>query len=301
MTAPLIVVPRSCDEIKGDPRPMKDAHTPSVALLIPAYNAQEDVERSIATLSPDDYPVTVVLVDDGSTTPLHPPDPPVPHDLVMLRLERNQGIEAAMNYGLDWILQEGFAYIARLDAGDSVIGPRFRRQVEFLERNPHCMMVGGQARIADPSGQVVAICHYPTRYEEISRVMHYRNCFAHPAVMIRSSVFDEVGRYRYDYPAAEDYDLFYRIAERHCVANLEEFVVQYVADPEGISLTKRRRQLLSGLKIMLEHFDALRYESYLGLAKNLFLLAMPPSINWLIKKNLCSKVGVGKELRQRSR
>jgi len=266
--------------------------TSQIALLIPVYNAQEELERSIQSLPSDDEAVHIVVVDDGSVPRIEPPTPPDPHTLTLLRLDTNQGIEAALNYGLKWILEREFPYVARLDAGDVSLSGRFRKQKRFLEEHPECRLVGGQALIADPAGEVVARCHYPIDPGRIKRVMHYRNCFAHPAVMLRSEVFTTTGLYREDYPAAEDYELFWRVVRGSCAANLDTYVVQYVADPDGISLTRRRKQLLSGLRLMLHHFDFFAYESYIGIIKNLLLLLLPSSVNWAIKRNFCAKAGV---------
>lgn len=248
--------------------------TPKVALLIPVHNDREGLAKSLRNLPPE-LPLDVVVVDDGSRPPLSPPEPPPPHRLFLLRLEENQGITQALNHGLAWILERGYPYVARLDAGDTALPGRFLAQLRFLESHPEYALVGGQARFVDPNGRETHRERFPTEDGEIRRVMHARNPFLHPAVMVRTAALREVGLYSERYPAAEDFELFCRIARRHRVANLEAEVAEVLVNPKGISGRRRRRQILTRLRILLENFDPWLKESWLGLAKNLVLLLAP--------------------------
>ncbi len=265
-----------------------------IALLIPVFNAQRELERSLANLPGEDEPVHVVVVDDGSDPPIVVSPPPSPHTVSLIRLARNQGIVGALNAGLERILREGFTYVARLDAGDISLPNRFRAQKEFLLKNPDYKLIGGQAIMISPDEKELGACYYPRTYPEIRRTMHYRNCFAHPAVMIKAEVFKETGLYVDAYPAAEDYELFWRVVRRHKAANLEQFVVKYVADPQGISRKRRRQQLVSGLRLMVKNFEPWVWESYAGFAKNLVLALLPSRLNWVLKRGLCGKLAAPK-------
>jgi glycosyltransferase involved in cell wall biosynthesis len=249
-----------------------------VALLIPVYKYQEGLERSLSAL-PTEVPLDVVVVDDGSTPPIRLPDLPEPHRGFLLRLDENRGIEHALNHGLAWILERGYEYVARLDAGDIALPGRFAKQLAFLEEHPDYALVGGQVRFVVGEGREVFREPFPTRYEDIRRFMHARNCFIHPAVMMRAEALREVGLYSDRFKAAEDYELFFRITRRFKVANLEEYVVLVEVNPQGISLSRRRRQVLSRLKVMLLYFDPFIKESWLGLVKNTALLFLP--VPWI--------------------
>lgn len=224
-----------------------------VTLLIPVYNDQHGLQRSLASLT-DEVPLDIVVVDDGSTPPIRLPEVPPPHRAFLLRLEENKGIEHALNHGLGWILERGYEYVARLDAGDIPLPGRFLKQVEFLDGNPEYALVGGQVQFVGPDGVEVFRERFPTEDAQIRRIMHARNCFIHPAVMIRASALKEVGLYSDRYKAVEDFELFFRIMGRFKVANLPDYVVRCEINPKGISL-RRRAQVLGRLKVMLLHFD----------------------------------------------
>ncbi len=73
--------------------------------------------------------------------------------------------------------------------------------------------------------------------------------------MFRTQALDEIGMYSMRFPAAEDYEFFYRFVDLGKVANLDEVLIQALDDPTGISQRRRRRQILSRMKIKLMHFD----------------------------------------------
>jgi len=255
----------------------------NVAVLIPVYNDQECLDLTLHSL-PLETPLDIVVVDDGSDTPIRLPDVPHPHKVFLLRLEKNQGIEHALNHGLRWILNRGYAYVARLDAGDVALPGRFVKQLSFLEAHSDYALVGSQVLFVDESGREVFRERFPTDYQQIRRNMHARNCFVHPAVMLRTRVLREVGLYSDRFSAAEDYELFFRITLRNKVANLPDYVLKCRINPKGISLSRRRRQILSRLKVMLEYFDPIIKESYFGIIKNLVLLFMPVSLVQQMKR-----------------
>ncbi|WP_243027447.1 hypothetical protein [Thermus albus] len=109
--------------------------------------------------------------------------------------------------------------------------------------------------------------------------------------MFRTEALKEVGLYSSHYPAAEDYDLFFRMAKRYPVANLEDRVLRYHVNPSGISLQKRRKQLWSRLRILLREFVPQYKESWLGLAKNALLLALPVPLVTRFKRLLKGRRG----------
>lgn len=261
-----------------------------VALLIPVYNNQDGLERSLAALT-DEVPLDIVVVDDGSTPPIRLPEVPPPYRAFLLRLEQNRGIEHALNHGLGWILERGYAYVARLDAGDIPLPGRILKQVEFLEENPEHALVGGQVQFVGLDGKEVFQERFPTEDAQIRRIMHARNCFIHPAVMLRTSALKAVGLYSDRYKALEDFELFFRIMQRFKVANLSDYVVRCEVNPGGISLTKRREQVLGRLRVMLLHFDPRIKESWLGLLKNLLLLFTPVPVVQALKQRLEGRRG----------
>ena len=247
---------------------------PDIALLIPVYNNPHGLNRTLGEL-PVGEPVDVVVVDDGSQPAVRVPTCTNGHRVHLIRMPQNRGIGHALNRGLSYICQRGYKYIARLDAGDVALGNRFFLQKQYLEKHARCMLVGSHVDFVSIDCQDRFRYRVPTHSHAIRKEMHRRGCFIHPAVMYRATAIDEVGRYRDAYPAAEDFDLFFKIVERYETANLDQVLTQSLIDPQGITLRRRRRQIISRIQIKLSHMDYLSWGSYVGVLRDLVLLMVP--------------------------
>jgi GT2 family glycosyltransferase len=61
------------------------------------------------------------------------------------------------------------------------------------------------------------------------------NHIVHGSVMMRKSAYEAVGRYRDLFLLADDYDLWFRIAEKYPVGNLVDVLYQYRSHAESAS------------------------------------------------------------------
>lgn len=250
-------------------------HAGRIAVLIPVYNEPGCMKATLTSLCGQGVPFTLVLVDDGSTPPLRVDVAPLDYPVVLLRLPKNGGIEAALNAGLEYITRARFELVARVDAGDRCAPTRLRRQQEFLDQNPDVHLVGSNVEWRRDDNSLAFDMALPSSHEDICRALHHKVCLLHPTVMFRASLIEAVGPYSYDYPAAEDYEFFWRIARRYQVANIPEMLHTQRFHDGSISIRKRRRQLRTKLRIQLEYFRATEPLSFVGVAKTLALMSVP--------------------------
>jgi glycosyltransferase involved in cell wall biosynthesis len=256
-----------------------------VAVLLPAYNGQADVERTLASFSEDDARVHVLIVDDGSTPPIIAPALPN-LKIEVLRMPQNGGIEKALQTGIDALAERGFRYAARIDAGDLSVPYRLAKQRAHLEANPQVAGLGMWTQVVTRAGKPLFMLTPPAAPAAIRRLRFYRSCLAHPSMMLRIDAVRAVGNYRADYRSAEDLDLFLRLMERYDCANLPELGLYYELNEGGISATKRRGQVASTLRLQLRYFNALNPYDWLGLAKNLLHLVTPYRTLQAVKRRL---------------
>lgn len=251
-----------------------------LAVLIPVFNDGRGLHASLASLRAARRPpgTLILVVDDGSQPPITDSEPDGAMPVRLLRLPVNQGIERALNAGLAEAQRLGAAFIARLDAGDTIEADRLELQLRLLEEQPELGLVGSSARFVDETGQVLFTFQAPQSDAEIRARMHVNCCILHPTVMLRTSVLALAGAYSTDYPAAEDYELFFRMLGHCRGACLPQVLVTTTAARDGISLRRRRRQLLTRLRVQRRFFDARRAESYLGILATLLLLVLPQAL-----------------------
>ncbi len=248
------------------------------AILIPCFNNPIGLTETLHSLENIQTAFDVIVVDDGSSPPLEIRGYIGSHTVHAIRLEKNQGITKALNVGLEHILGLDYQYIARIDAGDLCIEGRLEKQTAFLEANPSYALVGSHARFCDSSKKILFTVKPPSDESRLRRVMHLNNVILHPTVMMRTDALRTVGIYSEAYPAAEDYEMFLRLMKHYRVSVLPEVLTECEFNPRGISLTKKRVQVLSRLRLQSKYFIWSYLESYIGVARSLGVLVATPFI-----------------------
>ncbi|WP_323072780.1 glycosyltransferase [Mycetohabitans endofungorum] len=256
----------------------------SVSVLIPAYNCQADLERTLRSFK-EPAPVHVLIVDDGSTPPITAPAIDG-LSVEVLRLARNGGIERALAAGIDTLAARSVRYAARIDAGDLACARRLAKQAAYLDAHPRVAAVGMWAQVATRNGAPLFTLAPPSEPADIRRQRFARTALIHPAMMLRVGAVRQAGNYRAAYRAAEDLDLFLRLMRTHDCANLPEVGLVYELNEGSISATKRRTQIVSTLRLQLAYFEAFNPYWWLGLGKHLLHCVTPYPVLQSIKRAL---------------
>jgi hypothetical protein len=153
-----------------------------------------------------------------------------------------QGLAVALNLG---ITAARAPYLARLDADDLARPDRLARQLVFMQANGDVDLVGSAAQVIDGAGVVIGCITPPTEPKRIVRHLRRGNPFLHSSVMMRASRVRQLGGYRATFGAAEDYDLWLRMAEVGGIANLPEPLVAIRRHDSNLSRLNAVRQSFS--------------------------------------------------------
>ena len=248
-------------------------------VLIPCFNDEPGLVRSLQSIQYDAQKFAVVVIDDGSTVALSldrlKSAAPQIRFMHLMRLPQNGGITTALNTGLAWITQNTSApYIARLDCRDTCHPQRFYKQVSFLNTHTKVGLVGTWCTFKEEGSGIQYHYTTPLHHPHILKAMHLRNVFIHPAVMFRTALLPASGMYPYSYPHAEDYAFFWRLLQVTEGAVLNEYLTTCALVRTGISFSKRRVQLQSRKKVV-QAFGNNRYLKRLGIIKLYILLITP--------------------------
>ncbi|MFX1716240.1 glycosyltransferase [Paraburkholderia sp. A1RO-5L] len=244
-----------------------------VAVLMPAFNGQADVERTLASFE-ENAPVYALIVDDGSTPPIVAPSVPG-MQIDVLRIPQNGGIERALKAGVEALAARGFRYAARIDSGDLAAPQRLAKQRARMETEPRLAALGTWTQVVNRAGAPLFMLRPAADARTLRRTRMLRSPLVHPSVMLRIDAVLAVGNYRVQYPAAEDLDLFLRLMERYDCANLPELGLYYELNEGGISATKRRRQIVSTLRLQARYLNVLNWRDWAGIAKSLLHFVTP--------------------------
>jgi hypothetical protein len=125
------------------------------------------------------------------------------------------------------------------------------------------------------SHETVLFRRPPSAPSAVRHDMFFNSPMIHASSMTRADVLRAVGPYSLDYPAAEDYEIFRRIATKYALANIPEVLIDICESWQGISRSKRSRQVYDRLRIQLRYFEALEWRAWAGVAQTLLTLALP--------------------------
>jgi len=192
----------------------KNPQSALISVIIPTYNRGPMLKEAIDSVLTQDYPnFELIVVDDGSTD----------DTLKILRLygqcltfiqQNNRGVSAARNAGIS---AASGRYIAFLDSDDLWLPQKLTRQVQFFNLRPEALICQTE-EIWMRDGRRV---NPKLRHQKLSGMIFEPSlhlCLVSPsAVMIRRSLFEEVGLFDESLPACEDYDLWLRVSCRYPV------------------------------------------------------------------------------------
>lgn len=215
-----------------------------VSVIMPVYNAEHYVAEAVESILAQTFrDFEFIIIEDGSTD----------GSLSILQRYAKQDSRIRLvsrpNKGLTKSLNEGIAmargeFIARMDADDISLCERLCKQVSYLRSHPECVALGCNVFVVDPDGQQLGELSVNTEHERIDAVLlgGAGVAICHPASMLRLEAVKAVGGYREEYAVAQDRDLFLRLAEYGCLANLPTVLFKYRESLAAMSLGKREEQ-----------------------------------------------------------
>jgi glycosyltransferase involved in cell wall biosynthesis len=197
---------------------------PRVTVVLPVYNQEKYVQKTLDALFDQDYPdYQIIAVDDGSLDASLEILKRNSHRIRVIE-SRHQGPAASRNTAIQAADSE---FIAFMDADDLCSGERLRLSVEKFETEA-VGLVASALGFVDFSGEPLPglwTCP-PEGPNDYWGALLERNWIGTPSVMVRRTVLDAAGWFDEDFTHAEDYDLWLRIGEEHPIGFLDMPLIQ---------------------------------------------------------------------------
>lgn len=214
---------------------------PLVAVIVPAYNAEKFVAEAVESALAQTYePTAIVVVDDGSRTPVADTIRRDPR-LTVLR-QPNRGPAASRNAGVRAV--PAAKYVAFLDADDAWDPQKLEQQIDLLEADESLVAAGSLMRYVSSAGALLGTAGQPLAADDQARIASGE---LHPcqlsSVVVRRDALERIGGFD-ELPAlvgCEDLDMLARLASTGRVAVVPRVLGAYRLHPESAMAMHRQR------------------------------------------------------------
>ncbi len=219
---------------------------PKITVLMPVYNAEKYLRQSLESVLNQQYKdFEFLIVDDGST------DRSVEiirgyndNRIKLIKNRTNRGVIHSLNKGLGLAKGE---YIARMDSDDVSLTNRLLTQVKYLDSNPDVSICGSWIKTLGAND--TQIWDSPTDNDDIKAMLLFEAPIAHPSVMYRKSIKDNLLIYRKGFDHVEDYDLWVRLSDNYKFVNLDKVLLKYRVHKKQIGKRFRKLQVKNADKV----------------------------------------------------
>ncbi|MEO1144456.1 MAG: glycosyltransferase family A protein [Cyanobacteria bacterium J06638_22] len=221
---------------------MMQSKSPLVSVVIPAYNAENFIEKTLESfLAQTHQNLEILVIDDGSSdrTAEIAQTYSERDSRITLIQQPNGGVAAARNSGIQQAKGE---FIAPVDADDVWHPEAVALMVQrFDTASEETGVVYGWSLDINESGKVIGGFHAATIEGLVLKTLLCHNFLGNASsTLIRRSCFDHVGGYDEQLKAqnaqgCEDWDLYLRLAEHYTFAVVPKFLVGYRKLSAGMS------------------------------------------------------------------
>jgi glycosyltransferase involved in cell wall biosynthesis len=271
---------------------------PLVSIIIPVYNGARYVALAIESALTQDYPhVEVVVVNDGST------DEGRTRQVVERFLSRvryfekpNGGVASALNFGIREARGE---YVSWLSHDDLYRPDKISRQMARMAELAGEAILYSDFQIIDENGEKGSVVTMPPSDPHNFRYALTLQNFLHGCtLLIPRACLEQVGTFDERLRTTQDYDLWFRLAERYPFLHVREPLVFSRHHTEQGTLRMRDTVVLECNQLLMRFLDRLNGDElrrgsgrsvmggYVDLAQSLLARRFRPALWASVRKAL---------------
>lgn len=225
---------------------------PLVSIILPTYNRSSFLERAIESVLDQSYSNWELIISDDASEDQTPEIcrswQAKDRRIVYIRGEKNVGIAGNINRALR--VARG-KYAALLDDDDCwADSQKLEKQVNFLEKNPEYVGVGGGMIVRDATGKELFRYLQPETDSAIRKTMLFSNPMANSTMMFVRTAAEKVGFYDESINWGADRDFWLKMARIGKLHNLPEYFAYYTVSGQNSLFRNQRELFLSSLNII---------------------------------------------------
>ena len=200
-----------------------------VSVLIPLYNAEKYIARTLESVIRQTYKdFEIVVIDDcgtDSSVDIVKEFQKKDSRIKIIHNDNNRGIAYSRNRGID--LSEG-KYIALLDDDDVMTERRLEWQVKYLDENQNIGAVGGNAQWIDENDKIIRdTISVITNPVQMKMFLNFRNIFNNSEMTFRKLIVTENALdFQNHSLGMEDYRFWIDFSHVSQISNLHQLVLK---------------------------------------------------------------------------
>jgi hypothetical protein len=206
------------------------ARPPVVSVCMASYNHAPFIRTAVDSVMSQSFTDwELVITDDGSTDGTIEAIEDIRDERMHIeRFPENRTACVALNHS---IRRARGAFIAVLNSDDAWQPEKLAKQLAVMTEQPKTAATFTLVEMIDERGRPLPESHHyngvfeqanRTRHEWLSRLLLIGNCLCHPSVLVRRSVYDEVGLYDEYMAQVPDWDMWVRITLKHDIWIIQE-------------------------------------------------------------------------------
>jgi len=259
--------------------------TPEISVIMGVYNGDAYLEKAIVSIQEQSFENWEFVICDDCSTDKTPSILKSFSDrdsrIKIITNDRNEGLGESLNRCID--LAKGF-YIARQDADDFSCKERFERQLAYIKKND-VDVIGTGTYLIDNDDNSWGISP-PS--ESCSNLNHWLwgTQIIHPTVLMKKSLFYDIGKYDPRAIRVEDYDLWLRMFKSGVrFKNMIEILYYYRRTINDYS-RKKASDRVKEFKYRYRNYKQFNFPiiSYLYLLKTILMIFIPKFLIYMLHR-----------------
>ncbi len=228
--------------------------SPIISVIIPAYNAEKYIKETIDSVLSQSFPAfEIIIIDDGSTDRTLAIVSAIKDTRIRVFEYQHSGKPSiARNRGIRMAAGQ---YIAFLDADDLWTNDKLELQYQEFLNNPKAALVYSLRDLIDKSGSFVRWYlqpHYKGVVFEKILLHDFIGSGSNP--LVKRKALERIGLFDETLDAAEDHDLWIRLAKFYEFALVPKVQVFYRQSDSSVS-SDLWRQLGGSMKVIDKAFS----------------------------------------------
>ena len=245
-----------------------------ISVIIPVYNNAQTIKNTLDSIWGQTYrDYEVMVIDDASTdSTIETVDSLKTSErfiktqtkMTLVSMTCNSGPAAARNRGMKETCGD---YTAFLDGDDIWMPEKLEHQIEIMRNNPDAGMVCASVQTIGVDEPLKDNTGNQSLTDVKLADFIYQNPIATSSVLIKKSVFNDVGGFDEQFRGPEDYDLWMRVALKYRIIKSDQTLSYYRSRSGSLSMDDRRF-LPQVLRVLEKAFNGGVLKEYTDMKKS---------------------------------